>query len=226
MQPITRIQSRTVVIPSSNIDTDKIIAAQFLKTVSRSGLGTLLFSALRYDRDGAERPDFVLNRPPWRNAVILVTGKNFGCGSSREHAPWALRDFGVRCLVAESFADIFHANCIKNGILPIPIDVASLATLLTDAADPATATMTIDLARQRITRACGLDIDFTIDPARRRALMEGAEEITETLLLAEAIDAFEAKRSHVPRINLTVMDRGELAAAAGATSGTPTQGLW
>lgn len=189
-----------------NIDTDKILAAQFLKTVSRSGLGSALFSALRYDRDGAERPDFVLNRLPWRNATILVAGKNFGCGSSREHAPWALRDFGIRCLVAESFADIFCSNCVKNGILPIMTDASSVATLMRVAADPSTATMTINLAQQRITHTCGWEIGFSIDSTRKRALMAGADEIAETLLLAEAIDAFEAKRPHVPAIDVTMLD--------------------
>jgi 3-isopropylmalate/(R)-2-methylmalate dehydratase small subunit len=167
-----------------------ILSAKFLKTVSRTGLGAGLFHAQRTGSDGAERPDFVLNREPWRRACILVALENFGCGSSREHAPWALLDFGIRCVIAPSFADIFHGNCIKNGILPIRLPRGEIDRLMTLAANPATAVLTIDLNTQTIADHAGV-LRFEIDPARRARLLHGIDDIAEALGFADQIAAHE-----------------------------------
>ena len=180
-------------LPMINVDTDKIIPKQFLKTIKRSGLGKSLFFEMRYDDAGKERPDFVLNKPAYRNAKVLVAGENFGCGSSREHAPWALLDFGIRCIVAESFADIFYNNCFKNGILPIVLPKEDVAKLMDDAERGANATLSIDLEKQTIQGPDGGTIRFEIDPFRKRCLMEGLDDIGLTMEKGKKIDAFEEK---------------------------------
>ena len=178
-----------------NVDTDMIIPKQYLKTIKRTGLGTALFSELRYDDRGAENPDFVLNKQAYRNANILVAGDNFGCGSSREHAPWALLDFGIRCVISTSFADIFYNNCFKNGILPIVVAKEELNKLMDDAKRGANATMTIDLPAQEIHGPDGGMIKFEIDPFRKHCLMNGLDDIGLTLEKSDAIVAFEKKNS-------------------------------
>lgn len=175
-----------------NIDTDMIIPKQFLKTIKRSGLGKNLFDEMRFDQSGNEIPEFVLNKPAYRDAQILVAGDNFGCGSSREHAPWALLDFGIRCVIAPSFADIFFNNCFKNGILPIPLPPEEVDKLMDDASNGANATLTIDLEAQEITRPDGQKIAFEIDPFRKHCLLNGLDDIGLSLTKVEAIDAFEA----------------------------------
>jgi len=176
-----------------NIDTDMIIPKQFLKTIKRSGLGEHLFDEMRYTADGEEIAGFVLNKPAYRNARVLVAGDNFGCGSSREHAPWALLDFGIRCVIATSFADIFYNNCFKNGILPIILPPEDVDKLLDDAGRGANATVTIDLENQQITGPDGGCISFDIDPFRRRCLLEGLDDIGLTLQKTDAIDAYESR---------------------------------
>ncbi|MBG0809580.1 3-isopropylmalate dehydratase small subunit [Methylosinus sp. H3A] len=180
-------------MPIMNIDTDMIIPKQYLKTIARTGLGKGLFSEMRYRDDGSDNPDFVLNKPAYRNAKILVAGDNFGCGSSREHAPWALLDFGVRAVISTSFADIFYNNCFKNGILPIKVEQADLDKLMDDATRGANATLTIDLAAQEIRGPDGGVVKFDIDPFRKHCLLEGLDDIGLTLQKRPAIDAFEAK---------------------------------
>jgi 3-isopropylmalate/(R)-2-methylmalate dehydratase small subunit len=178
----------------ANVDTDKIIPARFLKTIKRSGLGVHLFASLRYEYDGAEKPDFVLNQAKYRHAEILVAGENFGCGSSREHAPWALLDFGIRCVIAPSFADIFHGNCFKNGILPIVLPQEVCERLMADAAMGANAKITVDLARQVVVRPDGTEIVFEVDAFRRHCLLNGLDDIGLTLEHAGAIENYEAKQ--------------------------------
>jgi 3-isopropylmalate/(R)-2-methylmalate dehydratase small subunit len=169
-----------------------IIPKQFLKTIQRTGLGKSLFFEMRYDQDGKEIPDFVLNKPAYRQATILVTGENFGCGSSREHAPWALLDFGIRCIVATDFADIFYNNCFKNGILPIKLPQADVDKLLDDAARGANATVSIDLEKQEIRGPDGGCIRFEVDAFRKHCLLHGLDDIGLTMQKATAIDTFEA----------------------------------
>lgn len=179
-------------LPIINIDTDMIIPKQYLKTIKRTGLGTALFSEMRYNDDGSENPDFVLNKPAYRAASILVAGDNFGCGSSREHAPWALKDYGIRCVISTSFADIFYNNCFKNSILPIVVTPKQLEALLDDAERGSNATLSIDLEAQTICGPDGGTIEFDIDPARKNALLEGLDDIGLTLGGAKKIDDFEA----------------------------------
>ncbi len=179
-------------LPIINIDTDMIIPKQYLKTIKRTGLGTALFSEMRYNDDGSENPDFVLNKPAYREASILVAGDNFGCGSSREHAPWALKDYGIRCVISTSFADIFYNNCFKNSILPIVVTPKQLEVLLDDAERGSNATLSIDLEAQTICGPDGGTIEFDIDPARKNALLEGLDDIGLTLGGAKKIDDFEA----------------------------------
>jgi 3-isopropylmalate/(R)-2-methylmalate dehydratase small subunit len=181
-----------------NVDTDMIIPKQYLKTIKRTGLGAGLFSEMRFNEDGSENPDFVLNRPAYRNAQILVAGDNFGCGSSREHAPWALLDFGIRCVIAPSFADIFYNNCFKNGILPITVPHEDLEKLFDDADRGANATLTVDLAAQEIRGPDGGVVTFDIDPFRKHCLLNGLDDIGLTLEKAPAIDAFEKKLAERP----------------------------
>jgi 3-isopropylmalate/(R)-2-methylmalate dehydratase small subunit len=176
-----------------NVDTDMIIPKQYLKTIGRTGLGKGLFSDMRYRDDGSENPDFVLNKPAYRNAQILVAGDNFGCGSSREHAPWALLDFGIRCVISTSFADIFFNNCFKNGILPIKVTPAELEMLFDDAERGANARLTIDLEKQEIRGPDGGKIHFEVDAFRKHCLLNGLDDIGLTMEKAPAIDAYEQK---------------------------------
>lgn len=174
-----------------NIDTDMIIPKQFLKTIKRTGLGKNLFDEMRYKQDGSEVADFVLNTPAYRNATILVAGDNFGCGSSREHAPWALLDFGFKCIIAPSFADIFYNNCFKNGILPLPLPQKDVDALMSDAANGANATLTVDLEEQKITRPDGSTISFEVDAFRKHCLLNGLDDIGLTLQKEDSIVSFE-----------------------------------
>jgi 3-isopropylmalate/(R)-2-methylmalate dehydratase small subunit len=195
MQPFTKLTAIAAPLPMINVDTDQIIPAKWLKTIKRTGLGVGLFESLRYGEDGSERPDFVLNREPWRRAQILITGANFGCGSSREHAPWALLDFGIRCVIAPSFADIFHNNCLKNGILPIVLPSDQVDLLLHEAASANDPTFTVDLEARSIHRPIGNEpIRFDLDPAHRDQLLQGLDEIGQTLQLAARIDRFEREQ--------------------------------
>ena len=178
-----------------NIDTDMIIPKQFLKTIKRSGLGANLFDEMRFTQDGEEIADFVLNREPYRGAEILVAGDNFGCGSSREHAPWALLDFGIRCVISTSFADIFYNNCFKNGILPITVSADDRDALMADAADVENPELSIDLETQTIRRPNGVEVSFDIDPFRKQCLLEGLDDIGLTLEKGGSIDSFEATRA-------------------------------
>ena len=171
-----------------------IIPKQFLKTIKRSGLGKNLFDEMRYRQDGSEIDDFVLNRAPYRNAEILVAGDNFGCGSSREHAPWALLDFGVRCVISTSFADIFYNNCFKNGILPIVVSADDRDALMADASDTENPELSVDLVNQTIHRPNGPTVSFEIDLFRKKCLLEGLDDIGLTLAKADDIDSYEAKR--------------------------------
>lgn len=199
MTPFATLTAIAAPLPIDNVDTDMLLPARFLKTVSRKGLGRALFHAQRFDDTGAERPDFVLNQSPWRNARILIALDNFGCGSSREHAPWALTDFGIRCIIASSFADIFYGNCFKNGLLPIVLEAALVERLMEDAEDPGTAALSIDLERQSITSADGERIAFAIDPQRRQRLLDGVDDIAQSLRFADAIAAHEQHgRATVP----------------------------
>jgi 3-isopropylmalate/(R)-2-methylmalate dehydratase small subunit len=193
MQKFTTLTGVAAPLPMINVDTDMIIPKQFLKTVVRTGLGKALFSEMRYDANGKERPDFVLNKPAYRKAQILVAGENFGCGSSREHAPWALLGFGIRCVIAPSFADIFYNNCFQNGILPIALPQSEVDKLMDDASRGANATLTIDLERQEIRGPDGGMIRFEIDPFRKHCLLNGLDSIGLTLEKNKAIDAFEQK---------------------------------
>ena len=178
-----------------NIDTDMIIPKQFLKTIKRSGLGKNLFDEMRYDRNGGEVAEFVLNQTPYRQAEILVAGDNFGCGSSREHAPWALLDFGIRCVISTSFADIFYNNCFKNGILPIVVSPDERDALLADAADIENPELSIDLVAQTIRRPNGVMISFEVDAFRKKCLLEGLDDIGLTMEKSVSIDDFEANRA-------------------------------
>ena len=178
-----------------NIDTDMIIPKQFLKTIKRSGLGANLFDEMRFTQDGEEIADFVLNREPYRRAEIIVAGDNFGCGSSREHAPWALLDFGIRCVISTSFADIFYNNCFKNGILPITVSADDRDALMADAADVENPELSIDLETQTIRRPNGVEVSFDIDPFRKQCLLEGLDDIGLTLEKGGSIDSFEATRA-------------------------------
>jgi len=178
-----------------NIDTDMIIPKQFLKTIKRSGLGANLFDEMRFTQDGEEIADFVLNREPYRGAEIIVAGDNFGCGSSREHAPWALLDFGIRCVISTSFADIFYNNCFKNGILPITVSADDRDALMADAADIENPELSINLETQTIHRPNGVEVCFQIDPFRKQCLLEGLDDIGLTLEKGGSIDSFEATRA-------------------------------
>jgi 3-isopropylmalate/(R)-2-methylmalate dehydratase small subunit len=193
MDKFTTLTGIAAPMPLVNIDTDMIIPKQFLKTIQRSGLGKNLFDEMRYDTDGNEIADFVLNQPAYRNAQILVAGDNFGCGSSREHAPWALLDFGIRCVISTSFADIFFNNCFKNGILPIVLPQEDVDKLMDDASRGANATVTVDLESQTITGPDGGEIRFDVDPFRKHCLLNGLDDIGLTLEKAAAIDTFETQ---------------------------------
>ncbi|MFT8242546.1 3-isopropylmalate dehydratase small subunit [Roseomonas sp. BN140053] len=194
MTPFTTLTGVAAPLPMANVDTDKIIPSRFLKTIERTGLGKGLFSELRYRPGGEENPDFVLNREPYRHAEILIAFENFGCGSSREHAPWALLDFGIRCVIAPDFADIFHNNCFKNGVLPVKLPHAVCEKLMEDARLGGNARITVDLPRQVVIRPDGEEIPFNVDPLRKHRLLNGLDDIGETMQRASAIDAFEAQR--------------------------------
>ena len=194
MEKFTTLTGVAAPIPIRNIDTDMIIPKQHLKTINRSGLGKSLFEEMRYGDDGTEKPDFVLNKPAYRGAQIIVAGDNFGCGSSREHAPWALLDFGIRCVISTSFADIFYSNCFKNGILPIKLPQEDIDKLMEDAQRGANATVTIDLETQTITGPDGGTIKFDMDPFRKHCLIEGLDDIGLTLQRKGKIDTFEEKQ--------------------------------
>jgi 3-isopropylmalate/(R)-2-methylmalate dehydratase small subunit len=194
MQKFTTLTGVAAPMPMINIDTDKIIPKQYLKTIQRTGLGKALFDEIRFNPDGSEKPDFVLNKPAYRKAKILVAGENFGCGSSREHAPWALLDFGITCVISASFADIFYNNCFKNGILPIKLPQADVDKLMDDAERGANAVVTIDLATQEIRGPDGGCIKFELDPYRKHLLLEGLDDVGLTLQKGKAIDDYEAKR--------------------------------
>lgn len=195
MEKFTSLTGIAAPMPLVNIDTDMIIPKQFLKTIKRSGLGVNLFDEMRYADDGAEIPDFVLNQPAYRNAEILVAGDNFGCGSSREHAPWALLDFGIRCVISTSFADIFYNNCFKNGILPIVLPQEQVDVLMEDARKGENARIAIDLESQTVTSADGQEFPFTVDPFKKHCLLNGLDDIGLTLEKVSAIDAFEGQAS-------------------------------
>ncbi|PJN94433.1 3-isopropylmalate dehydratase small subunit [Amaricoccus sp. HAR-UPW-R2A-40] len=194
MDKFTTLTGVAAPLPLINIDTDMIIPKQFLKTIARTGLGKNLFDEMRYAEDGSENPEFVLNKPAYRETKILVTGDNFGCGSSREHAPWALLDFGIRCVIATSFADIFYNNCFKNGILPIVLPQAEVDKLMDDAERGANAVVTIDLENQVIKGPDGGEIAFEVDAFRKHCLLNGLDDIGLTLEKVAAIDAFEARQ--------------------------------
>ncbi|MEM1371342.1 MAG: 3-isopropylmalate dehydratase small subunit [Pseudomonadota bacterium] len=193
MDKFEKIRGVAAPIPMINIDTDMLLPKQYLKTIKRSGLGRHLFEEIRFHPDGREIDDFVLNRPAYRDAKILVVGDNFGCGSSREHAPWALKDFGIRCMISTSFADIFFNNCFKNGLLPITLPQEQVDVLMADAERGANAIITVDLVDQIITSSDGIVIPFEIDPNRRRHLLEGLDEIGLTLEREAKIAAYEAR---------------------------------
>ncbi|MDQ2066847.1 3-isopropylmalate dehydratase small subunit [Xinfangfangia sp. CPCC 101601] len=195
MQKFTTLTGIAAPMPLVNIDTDMIIPKQFLKTIQRSGLGKNLFDEMRYTLEGEEIPEFVLNQPAYRSAEIIVAGDNFGCGSSREHAPWALLDFGIRCVVSTSFADIFFNNCFKNGILPIVLPQEQIDVLMADARKGANARMTVDLEAQTITTSDGESFGFEIDPHRKHCLLNGLDDIGLTLEKASSISSFEAKNA-------------------------------
>jgi 3-isopropylmalate/(R)-2-methylmalate dehydratase small subunit len=200
MQPFTKLTGIAAPLPIINVDTDMIIPAKWLKTIKRTGLGVGLFESMRYLPDGTENPEFVLNREPWRQAQILIAGENFGCGSSREHAPWALLDYGIRCVIAPSFADIFYNNCFKNGILPIVLGKDEVDLLLHEASVALDPTFTVDLEHHVIDRPTGNEpIRFELDPAHREKLLNGLDEIGLTLQQAGTIDRFEgSQRTNFP----------------------------
>ncbi|MEM7524277.1 MAG: 3-isopropylmalate dehydratase small subunit [Pseudomonadota bacterium] len=195
MDPFTTHTGVAAPLPIINVDTDMIIPKQFLKTIKRTGLGKHLFDEMRYSDGETEIPDFVLNKQAYRKATILVAGENFGCGSSREHAPWALKDFGIRCVIAPSFADIFYNNCFKNGILPIVLPKDDVDALMAEAENGANATFTVDLENQTIDRPSGAKTSFDLEAGLKRRLIEGLDDIAMTLDQAASIDAFEAKRA-------------------------------
>ncbi|MCC7276451.1 MAG: 3-isopropylmalate dehydratase small subunit [Alphaproteobacteria bacterium] len=192
MQKFNRLTGVAAPLPMINIDTDKIIPKQFLKTIERKGLGKGLFDELRRRPDGSEIAEFVLNQAPYRKAEILVAGENFGCGSSREHAPWALLDFGIRCVIAPSFADIFYNNCFKNGILPIALPQQIVDQLMDDARKGANAKLAVDLEAQTITRPDGEVIRFELDPFRKHCLLNGLDDIGLTMQKGKRIDSYES----------------------------------
>ena len=193
MDKFTNLEGVAAPLKMINVDTDMIIPKQYLKTIKRTGLGTGLFSELRYKDDGSENPDFVLNKPAYRKAKILVVDDNFGCGSSREHAPWALKDFGITCVISTSFGDIFYNNCFKNGVLPIKVSPEDLEKLFDDAERGANATLSVDLEKQEIRGPDGGVVKFDIDPHRKHCMLNGLDDIGLTMEKAKSIDTFEGK---------------------------------
>jgi 3-isopropylmalate/(R)-2-methylmalate dehydratase small subunit len=195
MDKFTTVTGVAAPLDLVNVDTDMIIPKQFLKTIARTGLGKNLFDEMRFDRQGRENPDFVLNQPAYRNAEVLISGENFCCGSSRDHAPWAIKDFGIRVVIAPSFADIFFNNCSKNGILAIPMPQDVVDVLMEDARKGANARMTIDLENQKVTTSDGQEFGFQIDAFKKHCLLNGLDDIGLTMEKAAAIDTFEAKNA-------------------------------
>ncbi|HEX2654771.1 MAG TPA: 3-isopropylmalate dehydratase small subunit [Xanthobacteraceae bacterium] len=193
MDKFTVLEGVAAPLKMINVDTDMIIPKQFLKTIKRTGLAKGLFAEMRFNADGSENPDFVLNKSAYRNAKVLVAGDNFGCGSSREHAPWALLDFGIRCVISTSFADIFYNNCFKNGILPIKVSPEDLEKLFDDAERGANATLTIDLVNQEVRGPDGGAVKFDIDPFRKHCLLNGLDDIGLTMVKSEKIGNYEDK---------------------------------
>lgn len=196
MQPFNKLTGIAAPLPMVNVDTDKIIPAHWLKTIKRTGLGVGLFESMRYEDDGnTEKPGFILNKEPYRKAEILIADDNFGCGSSREHAPWALLDFGIRCVISTSFADIFHNNCFKNGILPIVLPKEQIDILLQEATDAQDPTFTIDLEKQEIHRPTGNEVfKFDVDPHKKHCLLNGLDDIGQTMERKQKIDDFETRQ--------------------------------
>ena len=194
MQAFTKLTGIAAPLPKANVDTDQIIPARFLKSISRLGFGKNLFANFRFKEDGSENPDFVLNQEPYRRAEVLIAFENFGCGSSREHAPWALLDFGIRCVIAPDFADIFHNNCFKNGVLPVRLPREICEKLMEDAKLGGNARISVDLERQVVVRPNGEEIAFQIDPLRRHLMLNGLDDIGQTMQHAPAIDGFEARQ--------------------------------
>ena len=194
MRAFVHLDGRAVPLPIANLDTDQIIPKQFLKTIEREGLGKGLFYDLRFDGEGKAKPGFVLNRPEYKGAGVLVAGDNFGCGSSREHAPWALMDFGIRCVVSTSFADIFYNNCFQNGLLPVVLPAAQVQALMEEARG-GNHLVTVDLAAQTVVSPSGQTFAFEIDPQRKEKMLKGLDAIGETLLAASDIDTYEMKRA-------------------------------
>ena len=194
MQAFTRLDAKIAPLPLANIDTDQIIPKQFLKTVEREGLGRGLFYDFRFDENGKEKNDFVLNRPEYKGAGVLVAGDNFGCGSSREHAPWALMDFGISCVISSSFADIFYNNCFQNGLLPVVLKPEEVQDLMEEAKG-GNHMVTVDLEAQTVVSPSGKTFSFQIDPSRKEKMLNGLDAIGETLQAAPSIDVFEGKRA-------------------------------
>ena len=194
MQAFTRLDAKIAPLPLANIDTDQIIPKQFLKTVEREGLGRGLFYDFRFDENGEEKSDFILNRPEYKGAGVLVAGDNFGCGSSREHAPWALMDFGISCVISTSFADIFYNNSFQNGLLPVVLAADEVQALM-DEAKGGNHMVTVDLEQQKVVSPSGRSFSFQIDPARKDKMLKGLDAIGETLQAAPSIDVFEGKRA-------------------------------
>ena len=194
MDKFTKLRGVAAPLNMINIDTDKLIPKQFLKTIKRTGLGKHLFNEMRFNEDGSEKQDFVLNKSAYREASIIVAGDNFGCGSSREHAPWALLDFGIKCVISTSFADIFYNNCFKNGILPIVVNKQQLDQLMDDAENGANAVLDVDLEAQEIIRPSGEKVTFEIDEFRKHCLINGLDDIGLTMEKEENIDNFEKRR--------------------------------
>jgi 3-isopropylmalate/(R)-2-methylmalate dehydratase small subunit len=194
MEPFNKLEGVAAPLNMINVDTDMIIPKQYLKTIQRTGLGKALFDEMRHNQDGSEKPEFVLNKPAYRNAKILVTGDNFGCGSSREHAPWALLDFGIRCVIAPSFADIFYGNCFKNGILPIKLPQEIVDKLLDDAERGANAIISIDLEKQEIKGPDGGTVTFEVDAFRKQCLLNGWDDIGLTLRNEDKVTSFEQQQ--------------------------------
>ncbi len=193
MKPFRKLSAIAAPLPMMNVDTDVIIPKQFLRTIKRSGLGKSAFFDIRYNLDGSEKPDFVLNNEPYRHAEILITGANFGCGSSREHAPWALLDFGIRCVIASSYSDIFYSNCFKNGILPVRLPQEQIDELMKEAQDNPDSPIEVDLEKQTVTRGNKFSFHFDIDTFRKHCLMNGLDEVGLTMEKSPAIKSFEDK---------------------------------
>ena len=199
MEKFEKLSGVAAPMPLVNIDTDMIIPKVFLKTIKRSGLGVNLFDEMRYDREGNEKPDFVLNKPQYRDAKILVAGDNFGCGSSREHAPWAIADFGIKCVISTSFADIFYNNCFKNGILPLVLPEDAVDTLMKDAEKGANSIIEVDLENQTIVSSDGEIFRFEVDPFKKHCLLNGLDDIGLTMEKEDHIAKYESKASlHFP----------------------------